>query len=247
MKINKLFSQWALGLSMAVVVSSAVQAEPLDIKITKSIEYIDVRHEGQTVRIQRIQDPEHMLTGGFAKTSRKCPPFCVNAISLDPEIKTVGELEILKFLQDEVAIGNGVLIDARTPEWHAKGTIPGSVNIPFTVFNKPDNDPELVAVLEQQLGVRPNLGGKKEKGFFEGIMDMIQGKKEEKPSKWDFSQAKELLLWCNGIWCGQSPRAIHGLVKLGYPKEKLRWYRGGMQVWRILGLSVVVPGADIAQ
>ncbi|MGD8572392.1 MAG: rhodanese-like domain-containing protein, partial [Gammaproteobacteria bacterium] len=44
-----------------------------------------------------------------------------------------------------------------------------------------------------------------------------------------------------GMWCGQSPRAIKGLLKLGYPAEKISYYRGGMQSWQMLGLTVVIP------
>jgi hypothetical protein len=31
------------------------------------------------------------------------------------------------------------------------------------------------------------------------------------------------------------------LLKFGYPPHKLKWYRGGMQDWEILGLTTV-PG-----
>lgn len=58
---------------------------------------------------------------------------------------------------------------------------------------------------------------------------------------WDFSNAKELLLWCDGPWCGQSPRAIRGLMAAGYPAGKLYYYRGGMQMWQSFGLTTVLP------
>ena len=64
---------------------------------------------------------------------------------------------------------------------------------------------------------------------------------DQKTEKWDFSNAKELLLWCNGPWCGQSPRAISGLLNAGYPAEKLYYYRGGMQMWQSLGLTITLP------
>lgn len=28
------------------------------------------------------------------------------------------------------------------------------------------------------------------------------------------------------------------MIEAGYPAEKIHYYRGGMQVWRMLGLSV---------
>ena len=54
--------------------------------------------------------------------------------------------------------------------------------------------------------------------------------------------AVEVVLFCNGPWCGQSPTAIRGIIDAGYPPERIRYYRGGMQVWRMLGLTVRVPG-----
>lgn len=55
---------------------------------------------------------------------------------------------------------------------------------------------------------------------------------------WDCSEAKPVALFCNGIWCGQSPTAIRNMIKAGYPAERISYYRGGMQVWRLLGLTV---------
>jgi hypothetical protein len=48
-------------------------------------------------------------------------------------------------------------------------------------------------------------------------------------------------MFCNGMWCGQSPNNILNLLKFGYPADKIKWYRGGMQDWEILGLTTV-PG-----
>lgn len=54
-------------------------------------------------------------------------------------------------------------------------------------------------------------------------------------------QARPVLLFCNGPWCGQSPTAIRRIIEAGYPTERISYYRGGMQVWRMLGLSVTDP------
>lgn len=58
---------------------------------------------------------------------------------------------------------------------------------------------------------------------------------------WDCTGAKEVALFCNGLWCGQSPSAIRVMISLGYPAGRIRYYRGGMQSWRLLGLTVVTP------
>ena len=55
---------------------------------------------------------------------------------------------------------------------------------------------------------------------------------------WDCEAAKPVALFCNGIWCGQSPTAIRHMVEAGYPADRIHYYRGGMQVWRLLGLTV---------
>ncbi|MBD3816836.1 MAG: rhodanese-like domain-containing protein, partial [Halothiobacillus sp.] len=46
---------------------------------------------------------------------------------------------------------------------------------------------------------------------------------------------------CNGPWCGQSPTNIKELVSMGYPADKIYWYRGGMQSWSNLGLTTIQP------
>jgi rhodanese-related sulfurtransferase len=217
-------------------------ADPVEIKITETLPYLDVQYEGKTVRIQRIQNEENVITGGFAKTSRKCPPFCVHSMQVAPGVTTVGELELLSFIQTRVMPGTGLLIDARAPEWYSKGTIPGSVNIPFYVFQKDSTDPELKAALER-IGVTPRTPGMIER-LWVAIKRLFGVQVSENKLNWDFSKAKPLLLWCNGPWCDQSPRAIRSLIALGYPEKKLNYYRGGMQDWLVLGLTVVVPETE---
>lgn len=55
---------------------------------------------------------------------------------------------------------------------------------------------------------------------------------------WDCEAAKAVALFCNGMWCGQSPTAIRRMIEGGYPADRIYYYRGGMQVWRMLGLTV---------
>ena len=228
-------------ISMALLVSAtltfSVQAKEVTVKITNDKSYSTVQDGGELVKISRIQDTTHVLGGSFAKTSRPCPPFCINPISLDKRVQTVAELEVIKFMETTMYRGTGVLVDARTTSWHKKGTIPGSRNIPFTIFEKDVNDIELAEVLEslgavERDSVNPVLRMVESIGLLNG---------DQKTEKWDFSEAKDLLLWCNGPWCGQSPRAIRGLLSAGYPAEKLYYYRGGMQMWQSLGLTTIIP------
>ena len=55
---------------------------------------------------------------------------------------------------------------------------------------------------------------------------------------WDCENAQPVALFCNGPWCGQSPTAIRRMIEAGFPADKIAYYRGGMQVWRMLGLTV---------
>lgn len=57
--------------------------------------------------------------------------------------------------------------------------------------------------------------------------------------KWDCADAKKVAVFCNGPWCGQSHTAIAAMIAAGYPAAKINYYRGGMQVWKLLGLNTV--------
>jgi rhodanese-related sulfurtransferase len=211
--------------------------QALEVKLTPDKEFVEVIHQSKLIKVERIQDQNHTLQGGFAKTSRKCPPFCIQPMSAGDGVTTVGQLEIFDFMEHELIDGTGLIIDARTPSWWRRGTIPGSVNIPFTVFTQDVNDPQLIDTMYE-------LGAKR-RGEVSGITRSIESLGllggDAKNDEWDFTAAKKLLFWCNGMWCGQSPRAIQKLLKMGYPADKLYYYRGGMQAWQSLGLTVVQP------
>ena len=186
------------------------------VGITQDLKSLEIKYAGKTVVIERIQNTQNKLTNGFAKTSRVCPPFCVQPIEIHPDVKTVGETELLAFIGNEVKNSKGLLIDARLPDWFEKGTIPGSINIPFSILD----------------GGLTNDHAKK-------ILKLLGATEEE--DEWNFNSVQSLMLFCNGLWCEQSPQAIKNLMSMGYPAEKLFWYRGGMQSWQLLGLTVVTP------
>ncbi len=211
----------ALAATMGGVHGAFAAGEDVKVKIAPDIPWVDITIGGKTVRIQRIQDTRHKLTNSFTKTSRACPPFCIQPIRPAKGVHLAGELELLDFLKKKVETGKGVLVDARIPAWYRKGTIPGAVNIPFTLFDK--------------------------KNPYRDRILMVLGAKRLEDGTWDFGGARELLLFCNGPWCGQSPRAIRNLISAGYPPEKLHYYRGGMQNWQLLGLTVVKPATATAR
>jgi len=190
----------------------------VDVAITEEIESVEVIHNGNKVTIMRNQDPDNKINPAYAKTSRKCPPFCVQPVTIAEGVDTIGELELLNYLKRIHGGDNSILvIDSRTPDWVEKGTIPGSVNIPWTELSPGAGaDPFSISdIFRERFGVVTR----------EGL--------------WDFSGAKTLILFCNGLWCGQSSSNIRSLLLFGYPASKLKWYRGGMQDWESLGLTVI--------
>lgn len=215
MPVKKSFFYLLAGMLLSALLSTQTFAENA-VKITPELGSVEVQHGGKTVLIERNQDPESRLTNSFSKTSRACPPFCIQPIKLLEKVTTVGELEVINFLNNKVKTGEGLLVDSRMPEWNEKGTIPGSVNIPFTILSKGLDSRHIVRIIEL-------LGATQQSG------------------KWNFSNVRDLMLFCNGPWCAQSTQAINNLAKIGYPEEKMFWYRGGMQAWQQVGLTIVQP------
>lgn len=53
-------------------------------------------------------------------------------------------------------------------------------------------------------------------------------------------EGKDIIAFCNGWWCGQSPTGIQALQRLGY-SGKIYYFRGGNQDWADAGLPSIVP------
>ncbi|CAC9657228.1 rhodanese-like domain-containing protein [bacterium endosymbiont of Bathymodiolus sp. 5 South] len=201
--------------SVALLASTAVTANK-PVGITKGVMSI--------AGISRDQNNKATINPAFAKTSRPCPPFCIQPTNpfAPAAVDTVSELDVLYALRD-ISRGDKskMVIDARTPIWTTAekgGTIKGSVNISYKKLNARAvaKDPDAVMeILTKKFGVT------EQDGIF------------------NFSRAKTLYLFCNGLWCGQSPAAIRALLSLGYPEHKLKYYRSGMNAWHSLGLSTV--------
>ena len=214
----KLMAAAMLTAGLALSANAALADKP--VGITSKMMDAEVVHDGKKVKISRKQNNKNTVNPSFSKTSRPCPPFCIQPSSLAPGVETIGELEVIEYLKKMAAGDDSILvIDSRTPDWVKKGTIPGAVNIPWTKLNPAKGaDPISIGeIMQDQFNVTES----------EGL--------------WNYDDAKTLVMFCNGMWCGQSPNNIKNLLKFGYPAHKLKWYRGGMQDWEILGLSTV-PG-----
>lgn len=180
--------------------STTLVAEEGAVNIREGVPFITVQTADGPFRIERESDTQNEIFGDWALTSRPCPPYCIQPMVVAEGVTTIGELELLDFLQN----GTAVVVDSRTYSWFQGGTIPGAINIPY------DEILDRLDLLDCEAD-------------FDG---------------WDCHNAKQVALFCNGNWCGQSPTAIHNLLEAGYPAERIFYYRGGMQAWRMLGLSV---------
>ena len=169
--------------------------------------------------ISRNADNGNLVDPAFAKTSRPCPPFCIQPTHpfAPAAVETISELDMIHAARD-IAGGDAskLIVDARTPGWVKKGTIPHSVNVPFTKLNSKALAKDPMAVVElmvETFGVKD----------LDGVLD--------------YDGAKTLYQFCNGAWCGQSPASIRALLTMGYPQSKIKYYRGGMNDWKLLGLT----------
>lgn len=185
----------ALGASLA-----QAQDAPR-VGITPDMASVTIETPEGPVEISRDQTEGATLQGDWAVVNRDCPPFCIQPETPADGIQTIGELELL----DALKAGDTILVDSRTPDWYATGTIPGAINIPFT------QSVERLA----ELNCEPDFDG-----------------------SFDCTDASKVILFCNGLWCGQSPTAIRAMIEAGFPADRISYYRGGMQVWRLLGLTV---------
>lgn len=201
-----------------LLVSGAFASETL-VNITHDVARVEVMHQGTQISVERNPDTENMLDPDFSLTSRPCPPFCVQPMVLAPGVETIGELEMLGYLRQLGSNTHLLVLDSRDGDWARRsGLIPGATLLPWQELHPAHTDLEKIAeTLIFRFGVA------------------------RQSSLWNFENAKTLVFYCNGPWCGQSPTNIRQLLALGYPAHKLKWYRGGMQDWKMLGLTTVAP------
>lgn len=208
---------WLLLAAPLIAPAGPALSADMKVKITPDLESVAVRHRGEELRVQRNQDTGNELSPLFQKTSRKCPPFCIQPMKIADGVETIDELQMLGYLKRVSAGDESVLvIDSRGEQWVRRGTIPGSINIHYKKLSlRAADEADIADILEGRFGA------------YRGT------------ELWKFSGAKTLVLFCNGMWCGQSPSNIKALLRIGYPASKLKWYRGGMQDWENLGLGKV--------
>lgn len=208
-------SVMGLVLTATLLSSPLVQAEDeRRAMITPDLYSFEVMHDGAKVEVKRNQNPENRISELYSTTFRGMPqpmhPF-------EPhDVETIAEPEFVQYMIASQSDKSIMIVDTRTEGWHYRLTIPGSVNVPYTMMDEPESAAD---ALEEFGAVRNGDG-------------------------WDFSDAKTLAMFCNGYWCGQTPRMVRAMLAAGYPDTKMKYYRGGMQAWTSLGFTTVGEAAD---
>lgn len=199
--------------------------------------YIFVVHNGRSIKIQRDIDDSYKarmdIRGTMIQSADSCPPFCLQPQNLDMPVETVGEIEIVDFMMTKLRDGSGVLVDIRSKKSYEYSTIPGSVNYFVQLIQQGLGDEEFEKMLMA-------LGAEKRKDVnaFDKALESI-GLKDTSmlTDDWDFTEAKELVIWSNSAIEGAPVIAIENLLAAGYPETKLKWYRGGMASWQYWGFT----------
>lgn len=201
---------------IAMALTAGAAATPAladDVRITTFKEDSTFTLNGRTFTIARNQDTTARVPDDYALTSRACPPACIQPMSAGAGVATFGELEVIKFLENIVTEGNGLLIDARPTNDFASGAIPGAVNIPHVTVEETNR-------------------------YRNDILRAL-GAQDAPFDSFTFDNAMALVIYADGPWSRDAVHAIKSLLDAGYPPEKLSFYRGGMQSWVQLGLTTV--------
>jgi hypothetical protein len=142
---------------------------------------------------------------------RECPPFCISSFKIKG-IKGVGELETIDFIKSLEKKKGRILVDARAVGEFEDSTIPTAINIPYSILE-------------------PKSKYKKDVLKLLGAVELKKG--------WYFKRSYRLLIFDNGILDNRARKLIDRLLKYGYPKSKILYYRGGFGSWKSLGLTVI--------
>ena len=168
--------------------------------IEKGVSAVEVSLDDQQCTIQRSGQQGY---DAYARTDQGMP----QPIELAPGLQTLGELEFIDYMVKASSDDSILVIDTRTEDWHERLHIPCTTNVSFKNFA--DNRDDALFYLTEVFGAEENDDG-----------------------SLSFDNAKTVVGYCNGYWCGQTPamykNAKFSLLNLGYPADKLKYYRGGM-------------------
>jgi rhodanese-related sulfurtransferase len=196
---------------LTALLSLAFNVQAVKADIVPGQSSIEFEFGGQAFSIQQGQNGNASLPSTYSKTGRACPSQCIEPGNAAAGVATLTELDVFGFMQRSVSAGTGLLVDVRLPAEFSQGSIPGAISVPAPtlVANNPYLEDLLLA-----------LGAK-------GAMGQM-----------DFSGAFDLLIFDDGPWSPTAREAVQLLLDAGYPAQKILYYRGGLQLWHVFGLTV---------
>ena len=171
------------------------------IKITQKLSSITVLHQNKSFTITREA----------TNTNQSCPPNCIQPINIK-DIKTIGTLETLTFIDTLNKNKRMIVIDSRITSSYKKKSIPTAINIPNSILKKGSKHSYVVLKL---------LGAKKT------------------DTTWFFNHVHTLLIFDNGSLDTQASELILRLIEIGYPQNKILYYYGGISNWINDGLTTI--------
>jgi len=140
-----------------------------------------------------------------------CPPFCIEPMKIKG-VETLGELEVLAFIDKLKEKKGRLLIDVRENALYEKETIPGAINLPLSMLKD---------------GSR----------YQKEVLHLLGATVKKSDTKWSFPTAEALLIFGGSSTTPEASSALKKLLDLGYPSNKLYYYRGGLSAWKALGLT----------
>ena len=197
----------------ALIVEEASIVEEKEVKkntmrISDKLDSLEVEHDNQKLLIERVN----------IDTEMTCPPFCLEPITIG-EVKTVGELETLSFIEKLKEKKARLLVDVRKSKSYQKSTIPGAINLPLNILK---NESKYQNEVLKLLGATAKSKTAKSKTA---------------KAKWSFTHAQSLLIFGDSATSNEASSAIKKLLELGYPSSKLLYYRSGIEAWKAFGLT----------
>lgn len=185
------FLKMSMSLVMALSFALTAQAEDATIQLWDKKKSYTVQLEDGPLNITRIKTPPALIKGYLQPM--------VPAEGVTP----AGEIDII----EAIGRSDSMIVDMRMKDHVLQlGTIPGSINIPYT----------------------------------EVSMNMDQLGCQKVDNAWNCSDATtKVYAFCNSSTCPQSPSGIRAMIREGYPRNLIYYYRGGYQDWTIHGLTTV--------
>jgi hypothetical protein len=206
----------ATGAGAANPEEGLFDLDDLRVKITETLPYIEVEHAGKPVFLMRHQEPDHTIVAPYDQTARDCPPYCIQPMQLAPGVETDRRARADRLSRARLQ-GRADPGDRFT---HRALGIAG---------DDPGSDPPPLHAAGS--GARATRGDRRAVG---------------------------IRVWCDSLECPvefqrrEDPgpllqRTLVRAVPDQYPRlagarlsaDRIKWYRGGMQMWEQLGLTTV--------